>query len=100
MPLYANNGIPGPGSYLSSEYNNTGVQISLGMSRKIEEKNENPGPGSYNPNTSQILKRPQTAKIGKSQRFYKIKTEASDNFYDSKMKNETPKYSFTRKKKL
>ena len=49
--------------------------MSVGMSRKAEEKEDFPGPGAYNPNKSVTQKRPQTAKIGRSQRFYKINTE-------------------------
>ena len=66
--------MPGPGTYLKMEYASTGVDISLGISRKREEKEDFPGPGAYNPNMRVILKRPSTAKLGKSQRFYKIKT--------------------------
>lgn len=36
LPLYGNNELPGPGSYLKTEYTTTGVEISLGKSRKLE----------------------------------------------------------------
>ena len=54
------------------------------MSRKAEDRQDFPGPGTYTPNREVTNKRPQTAKIGKSKRFYKMKTEASPSFYDSK----------------
>jgi hypothetical protein len=44
------------------------------MSRKKEDKEDFPGPGAYNPNKEVTLKRPSTAKLGRGQRFYKIKT--------------------------
>jgi hypothetical protein len=76
------------------------VEISLGMSRKVEERDDFPGPGAYNPNKSVVQKRPETAKIGRGQRFYKVKTESSPTFYDSKLEHRTPKYSFSKKKRL
>ena len=105
LPLYGNNNIPGPGAYLSTQYNNTGVELSLGMSRKVEEREDFPGPGAYNPDKSVVQKRPSTAKIGRSKRFYKINTEAatpSPSLYNSNSTSQirTPKYSFSRKKKL
>lgn len=49
MPLYGSNLQPGPGAYLSSQYSNTGVELSLGKSRKIDTPKNVPGPGAYNP---------------------------------------------------
>lgn len=72
--MYGNCQSPGPGAYLSTEYTNNGVELSLGLSRKIEEREDFPGPGAYNPKNESIQKRPMTAKIGTSKRFYKIKT--------------------------
>ena len=54
------------------------------MSQKVEVNEDFPGPGAYNPNKEVTKSRPQTAKIGKSQRFYKVKTESSPSFYDTK----------------
>ena len=75
------------------------------MSRKVEEKQDFPGPGAYNPDKTKIQKRPQTAKIGRGQRFYKMNTEAatpSPSFYNSNSTSQlrTPKNSFSKKKKL
>lgn len=36
QPLYDDPKSPGPGAYLSTKYTNTGFEISLGMSRKLE----------------------------------------------------------------
>lgn len=91
--------MPGPGAYLSNAYSNTGVEITLGVSRKAEERESSPGPAAYNNDKTNVQNRPQTAKIGKSQRFYKMKTESSSQFYESTIPK-TPKYSFSRNKKL
>ena len=69
------------------------------MSRRVEERDEIPGPGSYNPNKSMVLKRPQSAQMGTGKRFYRLNTESCGSFYDSKMSG-GPKYTFTKKKKL
>ena len=92
--------MPGPGAYISSQYSNTGVELSLGKSRKIDQPNNVPGPGAYNPKKEKVQKRPQTAKIGNSKRFFKINTESSPQFYETKVSPKTPDYSFTRDKKL
>ena len=71
---------------MSTQYSNTGVEISLGKSRKIEEPDEVPGPGAYSPKKELVQKRPQTAKMGTSKRFYKpLLTESSAHFYNSSM---------------
>lgn len=49
MPPYSDLKSPGPGAYLSTEISNKGVEISLAMSRRAEEKDDIPGPGAYNP---------------------------------------------------
>ena len=100
MPLYSDLKSPGPGAYLSTDISNKGVEISLAMSRRAEEKDDIPGPGAYNPKKQNVQKRPKSAKIGTSKRFYTIKTQCSPSFYDSRKESKAPQYSFTKKKRL
>ena len=72
----------------------------MGKSSKIEEPDGVPGPGAYNPKKEAIQKRPKSAKIGTSQRFNTILTESSPNFYEITKNSRTPKYSFSRDRKL
>ena len=92
--------MPGPGAYLSTQYSNTGVELSLGKSEKKEEVENVPGPGAYNPNKDVIQRRPKTAKIGTSKRFFKIHTESTQNIYNPKPPSRAPQFSFTRNRKL
>ena len=59
---------PGPGKYHPKTFYRSTPQYSIGLSEASNHCERVPGPGAYNPNNNYIKHRPNSAKMGTSNR--------------------------------